>query len=180
MTPTPAIFYAAREIRTPDVGARVARAGQSIAVRRLMDDLTQAAGLAAAIDLVGSQSHCRGLVAAVCGVGSKLRLGVDLEFDAPGRPIADIAALYLGETVAGLTPGAFYRAWTVGEAWIKAFGARPGAALIHRVLANEVADGLVYQLGEAEVLHDTPASGFRLSLVWNSARGDAAPVRLAV
>jgi hypothetical protein len=178
MSPSPAIFYAAREMETPDVAGRPARSAQSLAARGLAEALAQAAGLAEAPDLAQSRSHCRGFVAAAVGAGSGLRLGVDLEYDAPGRPIAEIAALYLGAPVPDLSPGAFYRAWTVGEAWVKAFGARPEAALVRLVLDREVADGRVYRLGEAAVMHDTPAPGFRLSLVWSHAETYAAPCRL--
>lgn len=103
---------------------------------------------------------------------------MDVEYDAPGRPIAEIAAIYLGEAPAELTARAFYRAWTVGEAWVKAFGGRPDAELLRRVLAHDAPDGQVYSLGEAAVMHDTPAPGFLLSLIWSPPDGYAPPTRL--
>lgn len=103
---------------------------------------------------------------------------MDVEYDAPGRPIAEIAAIYLGEAPAELTARAFYRAWTVGEAWVKAFGGRPDAKLLRRVLAHDAQDGEVYSLAEAAVMHDTPAPGFLLSLVWSPPDGYASPARL--
>jgi hypothetical protein len=178
MDSSPSLFYAVMETLGAGQGFRVPRTIQRAAAQSLLENLTAAAGLSEAAGRASSKSHSRNLTAVALAARPGLRLGVDVEYDAPERPIAEIAAIFLGEAPAQLSARAFYRAWTAGEAWVKAFGGRPDVELLRRVLAEGSPDGRVYSLGEAAVMHDTPAPGFLLSLVWSPHDGYAPPARL--
>jgi hypothetical protein len=173
------MFYAVREMGAPGDPTRRSRQAQSLAADALMCDLARAAGVAPASRGRGSKSHCRGLVAAALASSDGGRVGADIEYDAPGRPIGEIAAIFLGGPPEDLTARAFYRAWTGGEAWLKAFGARPDADALRAILEHAARDGEVYRLGEAGVMHESLPGGFVLSLVWSDPEGVyARPVRL--
>ncbi|HYE47256.1 MAG TPA: hypothetical protein VEA44_15945 [Caulobacter sp.] len=153
--------YAVRALPGFSPGQRPPKALESAAARALQAELDPAAPLF-------SRSHGRGLVAAAVAHPPVARLGVDIEWVDPRRRMADIAEHYLGETV-DLTPEQFFRGWTFGEAWFKAFGADPAPDLIRIAGANRSEAPVA--VGDAWLLQALPQPGFVLSLVWRSAPG---------
>ena len=77
--------------------------------------------------------------------------------------MAEIAEHYLG-AAEPVTPEQFFRGWTFGEAWFKAFGQDPAPALIRIAGSNLSVEPVA--VGEAWLLQALPEPGFVLSLVW--------------
>lgn len=159
MTPE-ALRYATRRLAGITPGQRPGKALESAAARALQAELDPAA-------TIFSRSHGRGLVAAAVAGPPVTRLGVDIEWIDPGRRMAEIAEHFLGAPAAGLTPEQFFRGWTFGEAWFKAFGADPSPDLIRIAGANQSPEPVA--VGEAWLLQTLPEPGFVLSLVWAGA-----------
>ncbi|NBB14687.1 hypothetical protein GVN21_04835 [Caulobacter sp. SLTY] len=157
------VRYAVRCLPGFEPGQRPPKAVESAACRALQAELDPAAPLF-------SRSHGRGLIAAAVARPPVTRLGIDIEWIDPRRRMADIAAHYLGEA-AEPTPEQFFRGWTFGEAWFKAFGVDPTPDLI--LIAGENVSAEPVQIGEAWLLQDLSEPGFALSLVWsvNSSSG---------
>lgn len=148
--------YAVRRLPDYEPGARPPKALESAAARALQAELDPAAPLF-------SRSHGRGLVAAAVAAPPITRLGIDVEWIDPRRRMADIAEHYLGAAQA-VTPEQFFRGWTFGEAWFKAFGHDPVPDLIRMAGGNTAAEPI--RVGEAWLLQSLPQQGFVLSLVW--------------
>jgi hypothetical protein len=113
---------------------------------------------------LASRSHGRGLVAAAIARPPVTCLGVDVEWIDPRRRMDDIAGHYLGETVSGVDAETFFRGWTFGEAWFKAFGRDPSPDLIRAAGTNRSAEPLF--LTGAWLVQSLPEPGFVMSLVW--------------
>jgi len=145
---------------------RLAREVQSTAANDLLRRLRAESGVAGG---AASKAHARAIsAAAVIGAG---RVGIDVEYLAPGRPIGAIARFLLGASVRD--DAAAYRAFTFHEAYFKAFGAAP-----ERELARDVAESLeplAWPRAGLGVLHAAPSESFVLTLVWS---GESAPERL--
>ncbi|MBX3479412.1 MAG: hypothetical protein KF842_03360 [Caulobacter sp.] len=156
MTPD-GLCFATRRLAGVTPGQRPAKAMESAAARALQAELDPAATLF-------SRSHGRGLVAAATARPPVTRLGVDIEWIDPGRRMAEIAEHFLGVPAPDLTPEQFFRGWTFGEAWFKAFGADPSPDLIRIAGANRSTEPVA--VGEAWLLQTLPEPGFVLSLVW--------------
>ena len=137
-------------------GQRPPKALESAAARALQAELDPAA-------TVFSRSHGRGLIAAAVAGPPVTRLGIDVEWIDPRRRMAQIAEHYLGAAEA-VTPEQFFRGWTFGEAWFKAFGRDPEPALIRIAGGNTSAEPVA--VGDAWLLQALPEPGFVLSLVW--------------
>ncbi len=78
--------------------------------------------------------------------------------------MAEIARHFLGDLQGKPDPDRFYRGWTFGEAWFKAFGANPTAALVRT--AVEMGSDRPVAIGDAWLLQTSPQPGYVLSLVW--------------
>jgi hypothetical protein len=116
---------------------------------------------------VRSRSHSRGAIAIATGTLEGLFLGIDIEFMAD-RPFDAIMSVYLGPAPASVTPADFYRCWTFGEAYFKAFQRRPSRSAIMQVLRHRQ-DGSLMALDDGtEVLTRRVRGVFQLSLVWCS------------
>lgn len=148
--------YAVRRLPGFEPGARPPKALESAAARALQAELDRTAA-------VFSRSHGRGLVAAAVAGPSVTGLGIDIEWVDERRRIAAIAEHYLGAAEA-VTPEQFFRGWTFGEAWFKAFGRDPEPDLI-RIAGGNRSDEPV-AVGEAWLLQSLPEPGFVMSLVW--------------
>lgn len=151
--------YAVRRLPGHEPGQRPSRALESAAARALQAELDPAASLF-------SRSHGRGLIAAAVAAPPVTRLGIDIEWIDPRRRMAQIAEHYLGAPEA-VTPEQFFRGWTFGEAWFKAFGHDPPPDLIRIAGGNLSAEPV--RVGEAWLLQTLPEPGFVLSLVWSHA-----------
>ncbi|MCE3289409.1 MAG: hypothetical protein K0R83_1421 [Caulobacter sp.] len=149
-------LFAVRRLPGYDAGQRPPKALESAAARALQAELDPAATLF-------SRSHGRGLVAAAVAAPPVTHLGVDIEWIDPRRRMAEIAEHYLGAAQA-VTPEQFFRGWTFGEAWFKAFGHDPAPDLI-RIAGGNIAVEPI-RVGEAWLLQSLPRQGFVLSLVW--------------
>lgn len=125
-------------------------------------------------DCLTSVSHSRGVaMAAVLAAGSHARLwrlGCDVECaDAP-RHWGEIGAFLTGDAIARDARTAC-RAWTLAEAWFKAFGAWPLQSLVARAMARRQSDGDTITLASSVYWYAfAPVDGFEASIVW---RGDA-------
>jgi hypothetical protein len=154
------VLYGARLLQTADAVARTPRALQSAGAQALLDDLSgQTDGTGQS-----SKAHARGMMAAA--LTPQGRVGIDLEYRAPGRPILAIAHFLMG-TPAPHEESA-YRVFTFREAYFKAWGEWPERALLREVAAS---DALSYRLGaDVNVLHEAIHQAFLLTLVWDGDR----------
>lgn len=150
--------YAVRRLQGFDPGQRPPKALESAAARALQAELDPSA-------TVFSRSHGRGLIAAAVAAPPIVRLGIDVEWIDPRRRMAEIAEHYLGAAEA-VTPEQFFRGWTFGEAWFKAFGNDPEPTLIRIAGGNTASDPI--PVGEAWLLQTLPEPGFVMSLVWSA------------
>lgn len=150
--------YAVRRLENYKPGQRPPKALESAAARALQAELNPAASLF-------SRSHGRGLVAAAVAAPPVTRLGIDIEWIDPRRRMAEIAEHYLG-AAEPVTPEQFFRGWTFGEAWFKAYGHDPAPDLIRIAGANAASAPI--PVGQAWLLQTLPEPGFVLSLVWAS------------
>lgn len=156
-TDIPKLHYAFRLLQGCAPGARLARSVQSAAAEELLRTLPASA------DGASSKAHSRALVAAVAGPNG--RVGIDVEYHAPGRRIGAVAR-YLMQADAADDLAA-YRVFTFYEAHFKALGAFPEPALMRAVAAQ---GGAGYSLeGDVNVLHLIVESDFTLTLVWSGA-----------
>lgn len=152
--------YAVRFIAKFPPHSRLPRPAQSEAANRLLADLRREGGQP---DGASSKAHARTAIAvAVTPTG---RIGIDIEYRAPDRPIRDIARLLMNETPAD--DAAAYRVFTFHEAWFKAFGEMAGAERLRAVAGldarlHRMADGV-------NVLHEAINADFVLTLVWDGA-----------
>lgn len=152
----PAPLFASRRLEGFEPGQRPPKALESAAARALQAELGPAA-------TVFSRSHGRGLVVAAVAGPPITRLGIDVEWIDPRRRMAEIAEHYLGAPEA-VTPEQFFRGWTFGEAWFKAFGQDPEPELIRIAGANLSQEPVA--IGEVWLLQSLPEPGFVMSLVW--------------
>jgi hypothetical protein len=148
-------------------GARLARSAQSAAAEALLRQVRESSGIGLG---ASSKAHARSMAAAA--VAAAGRVGVDVEFLAPGRAIGEIARFLLGEAVRD--EAAAYRAFTFREAYFKAFQSLPDRALMRAVAATDAS--LMRLAPGIGVLHMAPAPDFVLTLVWTM---DGAPVRIS-
>jgi len=153
--PACAIGFVAGQLR----GARVPRALQSAAANALLEDLRARTGIRAG---PSSKAHSRDLAAAALGEG---RIGVDIEYRAPGRPIRAIAHHLMGS--AAETEPAAYRVFTFREAYFKAFGDWPSPTLLR--LAAGAAEPGRWACGGLQIRHEPICEDFSLTLVWTGA-----------
>ena len=166
------IFYGFRTIAPPPLSARISRGQQSAAARRLLSDVAARAPVPRiARAQHRSISHSRGIVAAAVAHGA--HVGIDVEFMCPRRNGRAILAFFLGPLEKSVSPAAFYRTWTFGEAYFKVFGHLPDAERFARVREDH-ADEAVYKvetLGGAAVgvWHSKPFDDFALTIVWKIA-----------
>ncbi len=91
----------------------------------------------------------------------------------PRRNIQAILEAFLGPVDEPVSPAAFYRVWTFGEAYFKAFGELPAAEILGRVLEHHAWEGM-YRVDRPEsadvgVLHSEPFDDFSLTIVWELA-----------
>ncbi len=166
------IFYGVRSISPPPLRVRVPHRRQSENARRLLADISASAPEPwPEMGEHRSISHSRGVVAAAIAHGA--RVGIDVEYMCPKRNTGAILEVFLGPMDKPVSRVAFYRAWTFGEAYFKAFGRLPGAESLARIVEHHVDDGL-YRIERREnaavgVLHSKPFQNFSLSIVWEMA-----------
>ncbi len=149
-------LFACRRLEDYKPGARPPKALESQAARALQTELDPTAA-------VFSRSHGRGLVAAAVAGPPVSRLGIDIEWVDERRRMGAITEHYLGSAEA-VTPEQFFRGWTFGEAWFKAFGRDPEPDLI-RIAGGNTSDEPV-AVGGAWLLQSLPEPGFVMSLIW--------------
>lgn len=137
-------------------GARVAHALQSAEAADLLAALRQQAGVTVG---PSSKSHSRDLVAVALAEAG--RVGVDVEFCAPERPIEKIAS-HLGAPVEDAASG--YRVFTFWEAYFKAFGEWPEKALLRAISGSREP---LQQAGGMAMLHQVVEEDFAFTLVWD-------------
>ena len=150
-----ALGYAVRRIEGADIAQRVARRLQSEAAAALLAQFPSAAR--------HSKSHSRAVVA--IALGNVTRIGIDVEWIDPERPIAQLAAyLEWGE----IDRDAFYRGWTFREAYYKAFQANPSAALTVRAMAAPPDETTLVSTDGVHLFQCRVFDRFQLGLVWTS------------
>lgn len=163
------IFYDVRAISPPPLCVRVPRRRQSAEVRRLLGDLSaRVPAPRPKTEERSSVSHSRCIAAAA--IAHHVLVGIDVEYMCPRRDMHAILEVFLGPMDKPVSPAAFYRAWTFGEAYFKAFGELPGAQSLGRVIEHH-ADAGLYRVDRSEttavgVLHSKPFDDFALTIVW--------------
>lgn len=163
------IFYGVRAISPPPLCVRVPHRQQSAAVRRLLSDvMATARGSSVTSEQGDSLSHSRGVAAAATsGLG---RVGIDVEYICSRRNIQAILEAFLGPLDETVSPAAFYRVWTFGEAYFKAFGILPEAEILDRVFRHHSGEGLYradhHKSPGVGVLHSKPFDDFSLTITW--------------
>lgn len=159
------LHYSVQLAASVAVGTRLARAVQSAAAANLLAELERRTGIAAGWT---SKAHSRAMSAAA--LSSEGSVGVDVEFEAPGRDIRAVARWLLDGPVAD--EAAAYRVFTFREAYFKTTGDWASANLLRLAAESQAAR---YRTPDGfDVMHETPVSGFLLTLVW---RGPGTPVR---
>lgn len=153
----PPLSYAVQLLDPTFPGRRLARLEQSAAAQSLLGRLAPKGAHAS------SKAHARAMAAAA--VAPEGRIGIDVEYRAPGRPIEAIAEFLLGAPPS--TTAAAYRAFTFHEAYFKAFGAAPSAELA--IAEAHIEEPLWRPSSDLSVLHIAPAPNFVFSLVWTCA-----------
>lgn len=151
--------------------ARRPRAAQSAAAAALLSSLRARAGLWAG---PSSKSHSRAACAAA--VVADGPVGIDVEFACPSRDRAGMARFLLDEAQEPSLRD-LYRLWTFREAYFKAFGAMPGARLLHHAHQAIAANPDGYHLEGFAVRHLEIAAAFQLTVIWNG-RTAATPIAL--
>lgn len=151
--------YAYRLMPGHALGARVVRAEQSAAASALLEELRAEAG---PTDGPSSKAHSRALAAAA--VVRTGRVGVDVEFHAPGRRIEAVARWLMGADAPDV--GAAYRVFTFYEAYFKAIGEFPKPEAMRVVAGNTDASG---EVAGVQFLHRPIEEMFTLTLVWSAA-----------
>jgi hypothetical protein len=135
----------------------VARALQSAEAEALLQELRAKSGP----EGPSSKAHSRALVAAAAA--PRGRIGIDVEFHAPGRRIRDVARWLMGADARD--DGAAYRVFTFYEAYFKAVGVFPSAAAMRAIAGN--VEGRC-KVDEFDVLHRIAERDFTLTLVWSA------------
>lgn len=167
------VFHGVQAFAPPPLSARVQRRTQSEAARHLLAAvLARAPGPCAEMEEHRSISHSRGVAAAAIARGA--RVGIDVEYMCLRRDTSAILDVFLGPQEKPVSLAAFYRAWTFGEAYFKAFGRLPGSEALWRVIDVHAGDGAsdgAYRVdcgknGAAGVLHCVPFDDFALTIVW--------------
>ena len=167
------VFYGARALAPPPLGARVPRRRQKEAVRYLLAEVSARAPVGcSSVTEYQSMSHSRRIVAAAIGRGG--RVGIDVELMCPRRNTGAILEVFLAPMDNPVSLSAFYRVWTFGEAYFKAFGRLPGSEALSQVIDVHAGDGTsdgAYRVdcrknGAAGVLHSVPFDDFALTIVW--------------
>ncbi len=166
------IFYGVRAISPPPWRVRVPHRRQSAEVRRLLGDLSaRVAAPRPETEERSSLSHSRCIAAAA--IARNGRVGIDVEYICPRRDIHGIFESFFGPMVKPVSPTAFYRAWTFGEAYFKALGRLPDTKTIARVVEHHSDEGLHrVQLSESAAvgaLHSRLLDDFALTIVWQVA-----------
>jgi hypothetical protein len=142
------------------VGTRLPRAVQSASAADLLAELERRSGIAAGWT---SKAHSRAMSAAA--ISREGSVGIDVEYEAPGRDIRAVGRWLLNGPVAD--EAAAYRVFTFREAYFKATGDWALADLLR--VAAESQEPRYRTPDGFNVLHETPASGFVLTLVWRGA-----------
>jgi hypothetical protein len=137
-------------------GARVARSLQSAAAEALLQELRARTGISKHF----SKAHSRALAAAAV---AQSRVGIDVEYRAPGRRIEDIVVLLMGARP--LDEEAAYRVFTFREAYFKAFGIWPDRDLLRR--AADAAEPGDWRAENVRIRHEPVGDDFNLTLVWS-------------
>lgn len=151
----PGLQYGIRRI-AGFADSRVPRVQQSAAASHLLAHLRRESGL---LDGPSSKAHSRAwAAAAVAGEG---RVGIDIEYHTPDRPIARIAAWLMKAEAPDDT--AAWRVFTFYEAYFKAMGETPSKPLMRDVAG---ANDARLQIGAVSVLRTAPAPSLTLTLVW--------------
>jgi len=167
-----AIYYDMRAISSPPLHHRVAHAIQATAARRLLAELTEhTPSLDPDKGAISSISHSRSVVAAA--ISNNARIGIDVEYMCPRRDTAAILELFLGSTAGPVSLQGFYRAWTFGEAYFKAFGSLPGKETLADIIEHHDRDSTYRlrgrEIGAIGVLHSEMNGEFSLTIVWGLA-----------
>lgn len=160
------VHYTVRLLADACPGARIVRTRQSVAAAGLLAELRAATTLAAG---PSSKAHTRALMAvAVAAAG---RIGIDAEYFHPRRDIRAVARWLMQADAADDT--AAYRVFTFREAYFKAIGQMPAAALL-RDVALQTTPRFELSPEGLSVLQEVVADDFALTLVWE---GGGTPVR---
>jgi hypothetical protein len=144
-------------------GARLRREVQSAAAEDLVSRIGSGVTVTAR-----SKSHSRTMIAVAVGDAPGLRLGIDVEWKKPDRPFEAIAGLYLDVAGASIGADAFYRAWTFGEAYFKAFQKDPGPSALRQILARSSADPVRLGADGPWVYQRPLGDDYQMTLVWQT------------
>ncbi len=155
-----------------EVETRWARPAQRGLAAQAMCALDASAAEASDRRRLTSISHSRGVAMAAAldmpGGTFVALLGCDVEFTDTRRRWVEIGSFLTGETFAGDAAQAC-RAWTLAEAWFKAFQVWPAHSLVRRALygAGGQAPGNMRTLASSVHWYAfEPVPGFQASMVW--------------
>lgn len=161
-----------------DVTSRLSRRAQQELARTAQSAVDRE--IAVGGDVLRSLSHSRGLaMASALGAGNEAfagAIGCDVECVDTQRSWREIGVFLAGEAYSG-DPETACRAWTLAEAWFKAFGVWPVQPLVRRALATEARQDQAVALAASVYWWWTaPCPGFLASVVW---RGDGVTPQVA-
>jgi hypothetical protein len=169
---TSTILYATAKLEGPPARERPSRRMQSAAAQNLL--CTLGSGFAS---VVHSKSHSYAMVAAAAGDAPELLLGIDIEWRKPNRPFAELAGFFADIGAEKLGMAEFYRLWTFGEAYFKAFQRLPTSSQLQEVRSFD-RGAQDMRLSDGTCLFQCLIEGdYALSLVWRSKGGQPCSLR---
>jgi hypothetical protein len=108
------------------------------------------------------------MIAAAVGDARGLSLGIDIEWMNPDRPFAEIAGTILPSVPSHVGGAAFYRGWTFGEAYFKAFQRPPPEDVLFNFAFGGAPDGIHRLVDGVRALTHRIAEVFQLCVVWRA------------
>ncbi len=142
-------------------------ARRPLADQRRLADLAESAGRKRVPDpSFTSRSHSRGVAMTALGATGVCALGVDVEHIDPRRPWRDILTFAGATKAAAASDAACCRAWTILEAWYKAFATRIPPSILDAGLTFPEDDMVVALGNDTWRMSLSPMMGFQASVVW--------------
>jgi hypothetical protein len=158
------VLYGTDIIPSDELSARQPHPVQSACAATLAARLSASAGSGAMI----SKSHSRALVAAACAGPPVAKLGIDVEWMAPGRAFTAILRHFVPRLTAPVACDAFYRTWTFLEAHFKAYQHWPDEEELRQVLAEPAHDGQWQTVKGNHLIQRRIHGDFQLTVLWHS------------
>ena len=166
------VLYATMLVPAAVASERIRHQRQSLAAQDLLEKLQKGIKTTAT-----SKSHSRTAIAVAASNATSLSLGIDIELMAPNRPFDALGRSFLTFAPTPLGMDAFYRCWTFGEAYFKAFQRLPTTTIMQEFIGHVKHTGVFRLTGDVYVMQKVYNDLFRLCLVWQTGASEECSVR---